>query len=161
MVLKERLMLAQHILVPFDFSPYAEQALVYAIDLAQTLQARLTLLHVIHLTPLAMGDMATGFPAAYFEEMETEAHQQVHAARERVHQAGLRCDIIISQGVPFQTIVDTAGDRDVDLIVMGTHGRTGLTHVLMGSVAEKVVRLAPCPVLVTRGTPGAATEHTT
>jgi hypothetical protein len=52
----------------------------------------------------------------------------------------------------FTTIVDTASARDVDLIVMGTHGRTGLTHVLMGSVAEKVVRLAACPVLVTRGT---------
>jgi universal stress protein A len=56
------------------------------------------------------------------------------------------------QGVPFQTIIDAARDHGVDLIVMGTHGRTGLTHVFMGSVAEKVVRLAPCPVLVTRGT---------
>ncbi len=61
------------------------------------------------------------------------------------------------QGVPFQTILDTARDKGVDLIVMGTHGRTGLPHVLMGSVAEKVVRLAPCPVLVTRGTHDAST----
>jgi universal stress protein A len=55
-------------------------------------------------------------------------------------------------GVPFQGIVDAARDQHVDLIVMGTHGRTGLRHVLVGSGAEKVVRLAPCPVLVTRGT---------
>ena len=145
-------MLVQHMLVPLDFSPYAEQTLAYAIALAQTLQARLTLLHVIHLTPLAMGDMLASSLEAYLQAVETEAEQQMHAARERVHQAGLRCDTIVVQGVPFQTIVDTASDRDVDLIVMGTHGRTGLTHVLMGSVAEKVVRLAPCPVLVTRKT---------
>ena len=61
------------------------------------------------------------------------------------------------QGVPFQTILDTARDKGVDLIVMGTHGRTGLPHVLMGSVAEKVVRLEPCPVFVTRGTHDAST----
>jgi len=141
----------QHILVPLDFSPYAEHTLAYAIDLAQMLQARLTLLHVIHLTPLVMGDMLATSLEAYLQAVETEAEQQLHAARERVQQAGLRCDTLIVQGVPFQTIVNTAGDRDVDLIVMGTHGRTGLTHVLMGSVAEKVVRLAPCSVLVTRG----------
>jgi nucleotide-binding universal stress UspA family protein len=156
-VLKETLMPIQHMLVPLDFSPYAEQALKYAIDLAQTLRAHLTLLHVIHLTPLAMGDMLATSLEAYLQAVETEAEEQMHAARARVHQVGLRCDTLIVQGVPFQIIVDTAGDRDVDLIVMGTHGRTGLTHVLMGSVAEKVVRLAPCPVLVTRGSTDAPT----
>jgi nucleotide-binding universal stress UspA family protein len=75
----------------------------------------------------------------------------------RVQQAGLQGDSVIVEGVPFQAIIDTARDSGADLIVMGTHGRTGLTHVLMGSVAEKVVRLAPCPVLVTR----AATEDAT
>jgi nucleotide-binding universal stress UspA family protein len=147
----------QHMLVPLDFSPYAEQALAYAIDLAQTLRAHLTLLHVIHLTPLAMGDMLAPSLAVYLQAVETEAQQQMHTAHARVQQVGLRCDTLIVQGVPFQTIVDTARDRDVDLIVMGTHGRTGLTHMFIGSVAEKVVRLAPCPVLVTRG----STEATT
>ena len=69
----------------------------------------------------------------------------------RVQQAGLHGDSVIVEGIPLQEIIDMADSRDIDLIVMGTHGRTGLTHVLMGSVAEKVVRLAPCPVLVTRG----------
>jgi nucleotide-binding universal stress UspA family protein len=141
----------QHMLVPLDFSPCAEQALAYAIDLAQTLRAHFTLLHVIHLTPLAMGEMLASSLVAYLQAVETEAQQQLHVAQARVQQVGLRCDTLIVQGVPFQSIVDTARDRDVDLIVMGTHGRTGLTHALMGSVAEKVVRLAPCPVLVTRG----------
>jgi universal stress protein A len=70
----------------------------------------------------------------------------------RVQEAGLPGDSAIVEGAPFQMIIDTAKDNEADLIVMGTHGRTGLTHVLMGSVAERVVRMAPCPVLVTRGT---------
>jgi nucleotide-binding universal stress UspA family protein len=69
-----------------------------------------------------------------------------------VQQAGVQGDGAIVEGVPFQTITDTAKDQNVDLIVMGTHGRTGLSHVLMGSVTEKVVRLAPCSVLVTKDT---------
>jgi len=68
----------------------------------------------------------------------------------RVTAAGLVGDMAVVHGVPFQTIVETARLQQVDLIVMGTHGRTGLHHVLLVSVAEKVVRLAPCPVLVTR-----------
>ena len=64
--------------------------------------------------------------------------------------AGLIGECVVLYGVPFQEIVDTAKARQVDLIIMGTHGRTGLLHVLLGSVAEKVVRLAPCSVLVVR-----------
>jgi nucleotide-binding universal stress UspA family protein len=143
----------QHMLVPTDFSPYADCALDYAITLAPPLQARLTLLHVIHLTPWAMGDIPVSSLEAYLHGLEADAQRQMQAARERVQHAGLPCDSAIVEGVPYQTIVDLAGTRAVDLIVMGTHGRTGLAHVLLGSVAERVVRLAPCPVLVTRGTP--------
>jgi nucleotide-binding universal stress UspA family protein len=77
--------------------------------------------------------------------------------RERITAAGLQCDFTIVHGVPFQVIIDTAHAAHVDLIIMGTHGRTGLPHVLVGSVAERVVRLAPCPVPVMRvpvDTPG-------
>jgi nucleotide-binding universal stress UspA family protein len=145
-------MTAKHILVPTDFSEYADQALTYAMSLAKILQARLTLLHVIHLTPLAMGDIGASGLVSYLEEMETDANQRMQALLGRVHQEGLEGETSTVQGVPFQSIVDMASNKDIDLIVMGTHGRTGLTHVLTGSVAEKVVRLAPCPVLVTRGT---------
>jgi nucleotide-binding universal stress UspA family protein len=143
----------QHILAPFDFSPYADQALAYAIELAQTLQARLTLLHAIDTTPLGMAESAALRPPSYWVELETGIAEGMEEPLARVHQAGLQGETAIVQGVPFQTIIETARDKGVDLIVMGTHGRTGLTHVLMGSVAEKVVRLAPCPVLVTRGSP--------
>lgn len=151
-------MTAQHILVPLDFSPYADQALEYAIELGQKLQARLTLLHVIHLTPLTMGDSVTAFPGTFLEEIETDAEQLMNASLGRLHHGGLSGETVIVHGVPFQAIIETAESRDVDLIIMGTHGRTGLTHVLMGSVSEKVVRLAPCPVLVTRGTMEASDE---
>lgn len=143
-------MLIQHILVPFDFSPYAEQALDYAIELAQKLQARLTLLHVVDTAPLGVAESATARSPSDWQDLETGIAEGMEGPYNRIHDAGLQGEMAIVGGAPFQTIVDTAGDRHVDLIVMGTHGRTGLTHVLMGSVAEKVVRLAPCPVLVTR-----------
>jgi nucleotide-binding universal stress UspA family protein len=91
-------------------------------------------------------------PPSYWQELETNLEQSMEASLKRLDDVGLQGEPIIVHGVPFQSIIDTAQDKAVDLIVMGTHGRTGLTHVLMGSVAERVVRMAPCPVLVTRGT---------
>ncbi len=143
-------MMAQHILVPIDFSPYADQALAEAIELAKVLDARLTLLHVTQLLPLTVGEVPPAYLDAYLEDMETDAQQQMQDALARVHRAELQGDSVISQGVPFQVIVDTARDQKVDLIIMGTHGRTGIPHALIGSVAEKVVRLSPCPVMVVR-----------
>jgi nucleotide-binding universal stress UspA family protein len=145
-------MTAKHILVPTDFSEYADYALDYAIELAKTFQARLTVLYVLHLSSLALGEAPPTVLADIWEAMETNAQQQMQMALARVQEAGLQGDSAIVEGIPFQAILDTAKDKEADLIVMGTHGRTGLTHALMGSVAEKVVRLAPCPVLVTRGT---------
>jgi nucleotide-binding universal stress UspA family protein len=140
----------QHILVPTDFSPYAEQALSYAIEMAQTLKARLTLLHVIQELPLGAGEGLTAFPPAYLQALEANAQQGLQQALQRVHAAGLTGDSALIFGAPFNAIIETARDQQVDLIIMGTQGRTGLAHLLVGSVAEKVVRLAPCPVLVTR-----------
>jgi nucleotide-binding universal stress UspA family protein len=144
-------MTIQHVLVPVDFSPYAEHALEYAVALAKTLHARLTLLHVIEPLPLSR-DATIAFPHAYLQELESTAQHQLEQVLARAQEAGLHATTAIVHGVPFQGIVDAAREQQADLIVMGTHGRTGLRHVLVGSVAEKVVRLAPCPVLVTRGT---------
>jgi universal stress protein A len=145
-------MTSQHFLVPVDFSEYSDRALDYAIAWAQQLQARLTLLHIIHdVMPIGVGDMASGLPTSYLQDLEADAKQEMERYRQRVQEAGLEVDMVVEHGVPFQGIVDAARDRQVDLIVAGTHGRTGLQHVLLGSVAEKVVRLAPCPVLVARG----------
>ena len=143
-------MTLQHFLVPVDFSEYADQALGDAITLAKKLEARLTLLHVIHYLPIGVGDMGAALPVSYMDELEADVQQGMESYRQRAQQAGLETDVVIVHGIPFQSIVDVAREKNVDLIVTGTHGRTGLRHALLGSVAEKVVRLAPCPVLVTR-----------
>lgn len=146
-------MIVQHVLVPLDFSAPADRALEYAIALAHQLHARLTLLHVLHLSPLELGEMEPAMSATYLEDLETDAQHLLQARLERVQRAGLQGDSLLVQGTPTQTIVDTAGEQRVDLIIMGTHGRTGLAHIFLGSVAEYVVRQAPCPVLVTRKPP--------
>ncbi len=143
-------MAAQRFLVPIDFSEYANQALDYAITLAGKLGARLTLLHVIQPLALGGGDMGMTLPFAYVQELEAEIQRSMASSLERVTAAGLEGDMVIVHGMPFHEIIETAKTQQVDLIVMGTHGRTGFQHVLLGSVAEKVVRLAPCPVLVAR-----------
>lgn len=145
-------MTVQHILVPTDFSADAEQAVDYAITLASAFRARVTLLHVIYEVLWAAGEVAMTLPPSYFAELEAATQQQMEKALQRVRSAGLEGDTMVVYGLPFEHIVAVARDQGVDLIVMGTHGRTGLKHVLMGSVAERVVRMAPCPVLVTRST---------
>jgi nucleotide-binding universal stress UspA family protein len=138
-------MIPQHILVPLDFSEPANQALEYAIRLARQLQARLTLLHVIHLPSVGGADLL-----AYMAHVETSAQQAMEECLQRVQHAGIPGKSLFVQGVPWQEIVDKAKATQADLIVMSTHGRSGFQHLVLGSVAERVVRLAPCPVLVTR-----------
>ena len=120
-------MTVQHILVPTDFSQYADYALDYAIELAKVLQAHLTVLHVFHLSPLALGEAPPAVLADTLAAMEANAQHQTQMALARVQEAGLQGDSAIVEGIPFQVIINTAESMDVDLIVMGTHGRTGLT----------------------------------
>lgn len=146
----------KNILCPIDFSKCAIDALDYAIELAKVVKADLKLLHVYE-DPLASIPFArtgsAGEPTAPIEIIE-EARRKRVAEIERLqalcvsHGVGTKVQEI--EGTPAQTIVKVAADTHVDLIVMGTHGRTGLSHALVGSVAERVVRLAPCPVLTVR-----------
>lgn len=142
----------QHILVPIDFSSDAEQALDCAAGLAQQFQARLTLMHVIYIPVTTEVNLA-----AYFVDIETSAEQGMETYQKRMEEKGVAADTMIVHGTPFHEIVEAAKTKQVDLIVMGTHGRTGVQHLLIGSVAERVVRLAPCPVMVTRETRHQAT----
>jgi nucleotide-binding universal stress UspA family protein len=142
-------MVVHRVLVPLDFSTYAEQALDYAITLGQQLRARVTLLHVIQPLLVAGADMSA-WPSPAFQDLEAAVTRDLEGYLARVTTAGLEGEMVVVYGVPFQEIIDTAKARQVDLIIMGTHGRTGLPLVLLGSVAERVVRLAPCPVLVAR-----------
>jgi nucleotide-binding universal stress UspA family protein len=126
-------------------SPDADDALEYAMGLAAVLQAHVTLLHVLELPKRV--DMSLT-PARI--AMETTSKRELEARLQRVHQAGVAGEMMRVHGVPFQEIIAIAQAIGADLIIMSTHGRTGLRHALLGSVAEKVVRLAPCAVLVTR-----------
>lgn len=146
-------MQVNHILVPVDFSSDSANAIDMAIELAQKLAARITLLHVIHEVYVGVGEMAAALPPSYIEDIEEEVGKEIQTCVTKVTQAGVQADSVVVHGVPFQCILDTVEDQKIDLIVMGTHGRTGLKHVLLGSVAEKVIRLSPCPVLVTRPAP--------
>jgi len=143
------------ILVPSDFSRDADAALAYAIELAKPFHAAVRLLHVVE-TPLAAGMWAT---ECYTAEIAGLQINLVRDAKERVRQATtafatpVRVCGEVRVGPPDMTIVDTATEEGADLIVMGTAGRTGLAHLLMGSVAEKVVRFARCPVLTIRAAP--------
>ena len=143
-------MATQRFLVPIDLSEYANQALDYAVNLADKLDARLMLLHVIQSIPWGGVDMGVTLPYTYAQDLEAEIMQSMESALTRVTAAGLEGEIVVVHGIPFHEIIETAKTRQVDLIIMGTHGRTSLQYVLLGSVAEKVVRLAPCPVLVAR-----------
>src|SRR5215467_9430920 len=99
-------MTVHHILVPIDFSPYAEQALDYAMTLAKPLQARVTLLHVIQPSLVAGADMGTWPSPAYSEELEAAVTHDLEGYLARVTTAGLAGEMVVVQGIPFQEIID-------------------------------------------------------
>ncbi len=138
----------RRILAATDFSPDSEEAARYAVELARSLGAQVTLLHVFQ-PPMYPRDPATGTIAA----AQLPAVYQL--AREALEQAASTVEAALAQPVETQLVDDSpaegilraAREGDFDLIAMGTHGRTGLKHLLMGSVAERVVRYADRPVL--------------
>jgi len=142
------------ILVPTDFSADAMQALSYAQDFAKPIGAEITLLHVIepiyYATP---ADMYVTTPniTAILDEQRQLAREQLAKLAAKLKKGGYRCRALLETGVPSQVIVDRARRAKAGLIIMATHGRTGFAHMLMGSVAEKVVRTSACPVLTVRG----------
>ena len=142
----------RHILVPTDFSKHSEVALNYAVALAEKFGAELFLLHVVQDLALFIPDAVAVAPP-----IAPPVEQFVAAAREALERVTQVNDLKsltvhrdVREGTPFYEIIRFAKEKNVDLIVMGTHGHTGLTHVLLGSVSEKVVRKAPCPVLTVR-----------
>lgn len=137
------------ILVPVDFSVHSAEATQAAVELAKRFQARLTLVHVYDPLAYALPD---GFAVAPELDQLLDALRTQLAASERlaVEAGAPRVDTKLLQGHVATQIVEFATRGEFDLIVMGTHGRTGLPHFLLGSIAERVVRLAPCPVLTVK-----------
>lgn len=145
--------LPKRILVPVDFSPCSRGALGFAIELAASLQAALEVLHVWEPPQYVVSDVPVYPPdrppttlRALAREAAGQEMEQLlkHVAPGRADELGVRIEV----GDPLEVILAASGDYD--MIVMGTHGRSGLAHLLLGSVAEKVVRRATCPVLTLR-----------
>ena len=138
------------ILVPSDFSECSESALRYGLELARRFDARVHLLHVVQ-DPISQPWAADGFSIPLFEVVEKWQTDATERLARSVPQADAdRVTIEATVAWPYAEILRYALEHQVDLIVMGTHGRGGVSHFLLGSIAEKVVRRAPCPVLTVR-----------
>ncbi len=138
------------ILVATDFSEGASHATDYAADLAQHFEAELILVHAFNVDiPMASPMMSGGYvlPDGFFEEISKQARAQTDERARKLAERGLTVTPVALDEPASLAIVGEAERRGVDLIVMGTRGLTGLKHVALGSVADKVVRTAPCPVL--------------
>ena len=163
----------RHILVPTDFSEAARAALEYAIELCQERHGRITLLHVSDtekVTETLIGLDAIGYlssalespstasgyaPSFNVDELKEVTRKRLEECIDATWRERVPIETAIEEGRPSLKIVEYARDQDIDMIVMGTHGRGPVAHFFLGSVAENVVRSADCPVVTIRGKPKA------
>jgi nucleotide-binding universal stress UspA family protein len=138
------------ILVATDFSECAEHALEEAIELARRLESRIHLVHAYELPALLPGAEASAASAELDRSIRGSARTALDELAERVRSAGLQVAAEVGNGPPTEVITRLAKEHGASLVVMGTRGRSGLSHVLLGSVAERTLRTAPCPVLTVR-----------
>jgi len=138
------------ILVPIDFSDHSARALDYALELAQRFEGNV---HLLHSYPIHVGRIAPYgmvVPESFDQECREAAEQHLEQWVERIAAQGIAVETTVTATLASEAIVQCAGEIEADLIVMGTRGLTGLAHVLLGSVAERTIRLAPCPVLTVK-----------
>ncbi len=137
------------VLVPIDFSDYSKSALKYAINFSKFFNAEIILIYVVEpviypldfsMGQIAMPSFSTEWDERAKEELDKLAKKEINSS----------VKTIIKTGKPFLEIIETAKEEDIDLIIIATHGHTGVEHIIFGSTAEKVVRKAPCPVLTLR-----------
>jgi len=140
----------QNILVPIDFSDCAKKALQYALPLAREHEAAITLIYVVPPPTYPMGEFGGMEYASLLPDLKAGGEKDLSTfAAAEIH-GEVPVKKVVRTGSPAVEIIDAAKRLDTDLIVISTHGRTGLKHVLLGSVAEHVIRSASCPVLVVR-----------
>lgn len=141
----------QRILVPIDFSEFSKNALKYAIPFAKQFRASVDLLYVVEpaIYPADFSFGQVGFPNVE-EELRKRGTEELETLMKKEIGRRLPARFSVRTGKPFYEINQYAKEEDVDLIIIATHGHSGVEHILFGSTAEKVVRKAPCPVLVVR-----------
>jgi nucleotide-binding universal stress UspA family protein len=139
----------KRILIPTDFSEFSQEAIRYGCELAKKFSAELHFIHVAQdAFPLAPEAGMLSVPhGEYMAHLIATSERMLQNVPDPAIYQGPVAARVIEVGVPFLEIIRYAREHDIDLIVLATHGRTGIVHMLMGSVAEKVVRKAPCPVL--------------
>jgi universal stress protein A len=139
------------IIVPTDFSTCAEEAWSLAQRLARAFGSELVPVHVLVETPLySEGPFTMEHARQVYDAARVWATDAVEEWAAKARAEGCRARAVLRTGAPYQEIIALATDERADLIVIGTHGRGGINRVLLGSVADRVVRLAPCPVLTVR-----------
>jgi nucleotide-binding universal stress UspA family protein len=142
----------KQILCPVDFSDFSDYAMRYAALLAQKFEARLTLLHVVApiLVPLPGDALVPPMRQADLADIADACRERLTRTAGDLAEKGMAVACQVTSGVPYLEILRMAEELHADMIVMGTHGRSGLVHLMIGSVAERVVRKAPCAVLTVK-----------
>jgi len=150
------------ILCPTDFSDCAAKALEYAKRLREAGTESVIVIHVIDTRTIMLTNTAwVGLTPAEYEEqlqrqVKKDAEKKLEGIKEEIENVGLRPSVRVLAGIPFSEIIKTAEDEDVSLIVLGSHGRSNVKEMLLGSVSEKVVRKSKRPVLVVRRDTGSS-----
>jgi nucleotide-binding universal stress UspA family protein len=140
----------RNILVPTDFSDHSGVAVDYGIQMAKALASKIHFLHAYYVAMPLLTDVPYVLPESVLEKIRKDAGERLAALSRRASQEGVPCETHLSPIHPTAALLELAGSLPADLIVMGTHGFTGLKHVALGSVAERAVRLAPCPVMTVK-----------
>lgn len=141
------------ILVPIDFSDNAESVLEWATHLALEHASRVILLHAYHL-PVEFQQLEGAYlPPDFWTNVKDEAKRSLEDSAGALREQGIEVEEVVREGYPATVIEDEARRQGVDLIVIGTHGLSGIKHMLLGSIAERVVQKAPCPVLTVKRPP--------
>jgi len=140
----------ERILVPLDFSEGAGSMLAWAGHLAGEHGSTVVLLHVYHL-PVEFQQLEGAYlPPDFWANVKSEAEQKLEEHAATLRESGVTVECHVREGYPATVIVDEATELNADLIVIGTHGHSGLKHLLLGSIAERVVQKSPCPVLTVK-----------
>jgi nucleotide-binding universal stress UspA family protein len=142
------------VLVPIDFSPHSEQALDYAIALATKLGAKVHLVSAIGIPTMGVAEIGVAVTSTMIDQITRDSQQALDKLADARRGSANIGEVILRTGDARDVILHAAEELKADLIVMGTHGRRGISRALLGSVAETVVRSSPVPVLTVRAAKG-------